>query len=79
MSDFLFQLKLEGVLGKALQLDGYEPVVLALRESEWARPYLRGFGFSEFVYLEDFLEPADTSEADDAADRFLRDRSRCRV
>lgn len=70
MSDFLYQLKLEGVLGKALQLDGYEPIVLTLRESEWARPYLHGFGFSQFVYPDEF-ELADTSEADEAASRFL--------
>jgi hypothetical protein len=70
MTDNAHQLKLEGVLGKALQLEGYRVVVLTLKGARWAEPYLRSFGISEFVYPDE----AETAEADQAAADFLRGR-----
>lgn len=69
MTDFVYQLKLEGLLAKALQLDGYRPVILTLRNARWAEPYYRAFGLGEFVYPEG--APEDEREARDAAARVL--------
>jgi hypothetical protein len=71
MTDNVHQLKLEGVLAKALQLDGYRPVVLTLKGARWAEPYLRSFGLSDFVYPDDYLPEAEAAEADQAAADFL--------
>jgi hypothetical protein len=71
MTDNVHQLKLEGVLAKALQLEGYRPVVLTLKGARWAEPYLRSFGLSEFVYPDDYLAGPDAAEADRAAADFL--------
>lgn len=72
MSDLVYQLKLEGVLAKALQLDGYRPVVLTLRNARWAEPYYRAFGVRDFVYPDEFLSPEHEAEAEAAAADYLR-------
>jgi hypothetical protein len=72
MSDLVYQLKLEGVLAKALQMEGYEPVVLTLRNARWAEPYFRSFGIERFVYPDDLLAPEQAAEAEQAAAEFLR-------
>jgi hypothetical protein len=71
LSDQVYQLKLEGVLATSLRLEGYEPVVLTLKNARWAEPYLRSFGVREFAYAEDFLDEAHEAEAMRAADAFL--------
>src|SRR5689334_22274449 len=71
LSDQVYQLKLEGVLATSLRLEGYEPVVLTLKNARWAEPYLRSFGVREFVHLEDFLDPEHEADAVRAADAFL--------
>lgn len=71
LSDFLYQIKLEGVLAKALQLEGYRPVILTVRHARWARAYFSAYGIEDLVYPEDFLEPARKAEADRAAAEFL--------
>ena len=72
MSDHVFQLKLEGLLATALQLEGYRPVILTLRNARWAEPYFRAFGIDEFVYPDEFLSPQRAAEAERAAAEFLR-------
>jgi hypothetical protein len=52
-TDFVYQLKLEGVLAKALELEGYRPVVLTAEGARWAEPYLRAVGVTDFVYPDD--------------------------
>ena len=71
MTDNVHQLKLEGVLARALQLDGYRAVVLTLKGARWAEPYLRSFGIAEFVYPEDYLPADEADEAERAAAKFL--------
>ncbi len=56
LSDFVYQLKLEGVLGKAFQLAGCRVVALTHALDRWGEPYLSAFGIDEFVHPEDFLD-----------------------
>jgi hypothetical protein len=55
LSTFPYQLKVEGMLGSALRLAGYRPVVLVPPASPLAAPrrYLAAFGLDELVRLED--------------------------
>lgn len=69
----IFQLKLEGMLAKAFQLQGVEPVAVVPSGTSVPRRYLELFGVRRFVTLEDFL-PADVNESADAeADALLAD------
>jgi len=63
LSDQIYQLKLEGVLAKALQLQGYRPVVLTIRNTPWPEKYLRCFGVKDFVYPDELLEDSLADEA----------------
>jgi hypothetical protein len=71
LSDFVYQLKLEGVLAKALQLEGFRPTVLTLRNARWAEPYFRAFGVEDFVYAEGFVSADAEEEVDAVADELL--------
>jgi hypothetical protein len=51
-----FQLKLEGMLAKAFQLKGVEPVAVVPTDSDLPRRYLEVFGIRRFVGLEDFID-----------------------
>jgi hypothetical protein len=68
LSDLVYQLKLETVLGTAVRLEGYRPVVLTHRNTLWAERYLRAGGLHDIVYSED-LAPGD--EARQVAGEFL--------
>jgi hypothetical protein len=57
----VFQLKLEGMLAKAFQLEGVEPVAAVPSDSDLPRRYLEVFGVRRFVSLDDFVE-AETEE-----------------
>lgn len=72
MSDLVYQLKLEGVLAKSLQMAGYRPVLLTLRNARWAEPYFRAYGFDEFVYPDELLTPGRAAQAEDAARELLQ-------
>ena len=71
LTEFVYQLKLEGMLGKALQLHGWRPVVLVPAGSWIPRKYLPAFGIDRFVVLDDYLDDAGRSEAAVAAERIL--------
>jgi hypothetical protein len=72
LSDFVYQLKLEGVLMKALQTQGYRPYVLTARWAErWAKPYFGALGIDDLVYVEDYLRPPMRAEAERVAREFL--------
>jgi hypothetical protein len=69
----IFQLKLEGMLAKAFQLQGLEPVAVVPWGTAVPRRYLELFGVRRFVTLEDFL-PEDVDAAAAAeADALLAD------
>jgi hypothetical protein len=57
----VFQLKLEGMLAKAFQLAGVEPVAAVPSDSDLPRRYLEVFGVRRFVGLDDFAD-AETEE-----------------
>ena len=67
LTEFVYQLKLEGMLGKALQLAGWKPVVLVQDESWVPRKYLSAFGVESFVTLAPYLDDAAREEAEAAA------------
>jgi hypothetical protein len=71
LTDFVHQLKVEGVLATALALRGYRPVMLTIRNARWAVPFYRAFGLEDVVDTDEFLSPERSAEADRAARRFL--------
>jgi hypothetical protein len=55
LTDMVYQLKLEAMLGAALKLQGWRPIVLTnSRANTRARRYFRAFGITELIYLDDF-------------------------
>jgi len=71
LSDSIYQLKLEGIFAKALQLEGRSPVFVVPSWSRNAERYFRAFGFRRFVRLEDHLRPGERGEARAVARRLL--------
>lgn len=71
LSDWVFQLKLEGLLAKALELEGFRPVFLTWRSARWAPRYFGAYGFDELVFAEDLVPAERAAEADRAAAEFL--------
>jgi hypothetical protein len=67
LTEFVYQPKLEGMLGKALQLAGWKPVVLVQDESWVPRKYLSAFGVESIVTLAPYLDDAARAEAQAAA------------
>ena len=55
----VFQLKLEGMLAKAFQLKGLEPVAAVPADADLPRRYLEVFGVRRFVAIDDYVTPAD--------------------
>ena len=66
-----YQLKLEGMFAKALQLQGLEPVVLVPSDSELPRRYFETFGIRRFVTLDRYLPPALVEEGEREAAELL--------
>jgi hypothetical protein len=55
LSDMVYQLKTEALLGVGLKLRGWRPVVLTnSRTNTRALRYFRAFGIRDFVFLDDF-------------------------
>jgi hypothetical protein len=72
LSEFVYQLKLEGLLGKALQLQGRRPVVL-VPPGSWIPPkYLGVLGLGELVSLD--VDADARAEAEAEAGRILTSR-----
>ncbi len=53
LSGVLYSVKLEAMLAKALQIGGFTPVVVTLRDAWWSIIFFRAFGIDQFVYLDD--------------------------
>jgi hypothetical protein len=71
LSTFVYQLKLEGMIAKALELEGLTPVFLVPPGDVLARRYLHAFGVRRFLEIPDFVDAALEREADDRAERVL--------
>jgi hypothetical protein len=63
MSEFPYQLKLEAMVSKALELEGLTPVFVVPDGSDFARRYLRCFGIRRFVELRDYVDAGIEAEA----------------
>lgn len=75
LSDFIYQVKLEGVLASALALRGYRPVVLTFKATLWAEPYFRAYGIDKFVYTDEFVSPERDEEVEAVVQEALRSPS----
>src|SRR5262249_23274999 len=56
LTEFIYQLKLEAMLAKAFELEGYTPVFLVQPGSKTASRYLRAFGIRRFVSLDEHVD-----------------------
>lgn len=74
LTDWITQVKLDGMLAKAIQLRGIEPVVLTWRSAKQAQLYFRAFGITRFVFFDDFLDKAETQMDTTLAERVLLER-----
>jgi hypothetical protein len=71
LTEFVYQLKLEGLLGAALKLAGRRPVALVQTGSWIPRKYFAAFGIDDLVVLDDYLDERARSEAAKEAARLL--------
>jgi hypothetical protein len=68
LTEFVYQLKLEGLLGAAFKLAGRRPVVLVPAGSWIPRKYFEAFGIGDLVVLDDYLDDhARRQAAEEAA------------
>ena len=65
LTHFLYQIKLEAMLAKALQLRGCEINVLTWRHCLWPQRYFRLFGIDRFVFFEDYLRKVNNININD--------------
>ena len=71
LTEFVYQLKLEGLLGAALKLAGRRPVVLVQAGSWIPRKYFEAFGIHDLVVLDDYLDDRARTQAAEEAARIL--------
>jgi hypothetical protein len=71
LTEFVYQLKLEGLLAKALQLEGLQPVALVPSGSWIPSAYLSVFGVREFAELERYVDEDVLNEARTESGRIL--------
>ena len=71
LTEFVYQLKLEGLLGAALRNAGRRPVVLVPAGSWIPRKYFEAFGIRDLVVLDGYLDEAGRDEAAREAERIL--------
>jgi len=55
LTNWIAQVKMEGMLAIALRQKGYKPVVLTYRSCKWSLKYFRVFGIKDFIYFDDIL------------------------
>ncbi|MBU2260061.1 hypothetical protein KKC44_05665 [Patescibacteria group bacterium] len=56
ITNWIAQVKMEGMLATALRLKGYKPVILTYRSCKWAIRYFRVFGIRDFIFFDDILD-----------------------
>jgi hypothetical protein len=71
LTEFVYQLKLEGLLGAALKLAGRRPVALVQAGSWIPRKYFEAFGIHDLVVLGDYLDDHARVQAAEEAARIL--------
>ena len=71
LTEFVYQLKLEGLLGAAMKLAGRRPVVLVQAGSWIPRDYFAAFGIGDLVVLDDYLDDQARMQAAEESARIL--------
>lgn len=71
--DSITQVKMEGMLAKALQFKGAEPVVLTWRTCKRAQMYFRAFGINRFIFLDDLIADVEKEFDPSLAPSVLRE------
>lgn len=56
LTQFLYQVKLEAILAKALQISGCDVEILTWRHCFWPEKYFRLHGFEKFTYFDDYID-----------------------
>src|SRR5262245_44798984 len=56
LTEFIYQLKLEAMMAKAFELEGYSPVFLLQPGSKTAPRYLGAFGIRRLVSLDEYVD-----------------------
>jgi hypothetical protein len=74
LTEFVYQLKLEGLLGAALRQHGLRPLVLVQPGSWIPRKYFESFGITDLVELGDYLTEDMEREAEREAAKILGGR-----
>lgn len=72
LTDWIAQVKMEGMLAKALQLRGCTPVILTYKTCRRAIRYFQVFGYDQFVFFDETLK----SVREDAVRAEMEDLSR---
>lgn len=71
LTEFVYQLKLEGLLGAALKLAGRRPVALVPAGSWVPRKYFEAFGIADLVVLDEYLDDTSRKQAAEEAAEIL--------
>lgn len=70
-SNYVAQVKAESMLAKALQLQGYTPIIITTRGAKRVLKYYRLFGIDQFVFFDKFLDSKISQHAVEEADAFF--------
>lgn len=71
LTDWPTQVKMEGMLAKALQIRGYTPVILTRRSNTRAHRYFKVFGFERYEYFDDFVDSVSNTSLDETIEALL--------
>jgi hypothetical protein len=73
MSDFIYQIKLEALLGVGLQKQNWEVIVLSTSPINfWAKLYFKAFGINKFIFWDELqISEAEEKRCDQLASKFL--------
>ena len=71
MEDWIADVKIDALMGKAVQLQGYSPVVMTSRSSAHALRYFRGLGYDSFLFFEELLEEVPLKSLEEEAQELL--------
>jgi len=71
LSPFLYQVKTEAMLAKALQLAGCDIKVLTWSYFFWPKKYFKLFGINDFIYFDKYLKKTNHKDAESEITRFF--------
>lgn len=65
------QVKMQAIILKSLQLEGYTPVILTYRRYTWAQRYFRACGLSDFLHFDDLMTEVASSRPTGSVEQIL--------